>query len=165
MSQEKAKPEAKPKEVKKIAPNRFALAEFKRAIHYATVEPGTTIEQLEDPTYWSLVATSVKPYDHIEVVSDDGTLWANFLVLACDRTWLHIRLLQKVALETSDVSISRIKPTAAMRESYEIKHMPSSQWTVIRVSDPDKPVVSKDHQTRELAESWVREHIKTVAVT
>lgn len=147
-----------------LAPDRIGIADERRNIHYATVEIGTTIADLKDPAYWSLVSAKFRPYDRIEVIADDGTLWAEFLILACERTYARVYLLREHRLDTRDVSLTRDVPIVPqMRESYDIRYLASTKHTVIRLSD--QKAISENHPTRDAAEAWVREYTKTLSLT
>lgn len=160
----KVEPAKAPDRKIQLAPNRISLAETGRNIHYAKVEIGTTVNDMLDPAFWALTSAMFSPYDRIEVIADDGTMWAEFIVLACERTYARVKLMRHLPLDTKDIAFTReVATTPQMRESYEIKFFASRKWTVVRLSD-QKPI-SQDHLSRDAAEGWLREYTKTLAVT
>lgn len=128
--------------------------------HWAlTVVPGTSREMLIEPSYWSHVSYRLRPYDEITVRSDDGTLYARYLVLACDRLWARVEELEWKRLTSADVSMSQA--AAMARAGYEIKHMgPHLLWCVLRKSDQSR-IKSGEPSERD-AENWIRQHIRAV---
>jgi hypothetical protein len=90
------------REVSPAVPNRLQLAEHALQFHVYTAESGDYPEDFLKPEYWSLVATKFQPYDHIEVRADDGTYWAEFLVVSCDRTWARVHKLRDARLQVAN---------------------------------------------------------------
>jgi hypothetical protein len=84
------------KKVPQLNMNRMKSGEYVRNIWVVTVESGVTKEDLTDVSFWAHVARSFKPYDHIEVRTDDGAYYAEFLVLSCDRTWAKVHEIRYV---------------------------------------------------------------------
>jgi len=137
--------------------DRLRSAEFERIIHVATPGSGHGLEEMIDPAYWAHVGPKLKPYDRIEVRAEDGTYFAELLVLACDRTWAKVHVLNWWDLSTQDVAITE---AAAASSKFEIKHTPGLRWHVIRKSD--RQTMHKDCQTKAEAGSWLTEYLKTV---
>lgn len=137
-----------------ITPNRMRLAEFDRHEWVANAELGVTVEDIQDPGYWSHMAAQLKPYDHIEVRSEDGTWIAFLIVMGCDRTWAKVAIDRVLKLTTKDVSMSQ-----AQRHSTVWKG-PQHRFAVIRTSDSE--IVKSGFQTKQEADSWTLEHEKVM---
>lgn len=137
--------------------DRLRGAEFERNVHVAVPGPEDTIEDMLDPGYWAHVAPKFKPYDKIEVRAEDGTYYAEFLVLACDRAWAKVHVLSWHLLSSADIALTQ---AAAASSSFEVRFRPGPRWHVVRKAD--KQVMFKDGKTRDEAETWVREYIKTI---
>jgi hypothetical protein len=86
--------------------SRFQEAEFQTTTWVATVEQGTTMDQIQNPAFWSHISTSLRPYDKIQIRWDDGVAYAEFLVLSCDRSYAKVKELFHVELTTADVAMS-----------------------------------------------------------
>ncbi len=143
--------------VQQLNPARIKGAEYERTVWVVTVEKGTKLEHMQNPSFWSHVSNKLRPWDHIEVRSDDGTIYAEFLVLACDRTWAKVHKLRFESLTTSDVS-----QTQAAMEEFELEHRgPHLKWGVIRKSD--RAVLKENLQTKGEARTWLEEYRKTVS--
>lgn len=140
-----------------LTADRLKGAEFERVIHTAHPALGHTLEHMLQPAYWAHVAPKLKPWNRIEVHAEDGTYYGELLVLACDRTWARMHVLQWHNLSTQDVSLTEALQAEA---GYEVKFTPNSRWCVIRKSD--RQLMHKDAQTSDDAKTWLREHLKVV---
>lgn len=137
-----------------LGAERLKGAEFERIIYVATPGHGASIDSLMRPECWSAVAPKLRPWDHIEVRAEDGSYYAELLVLACDRAWAKVHILKYDALSTPDVSLTQI------HSAYEIKHTPNLRWHIVRKSD--RHIVKDSMQLRTDAEAALREHLRTV---
>lgn len=82
----------------------FKLAEFTREHWCVTAPHGTTVQDMLKPEVWANVARRLKPWSIIEVRAEDGSFFAQLVVLAAERTWAKCAVLFEVKLTTSDVS-------------------------------------------------------------
>lgn len=140
-----------------LTADRLKGAEFDRIVHTANPPAGHTLEHMLSPAYWAHVAPKLRPWDKVEIRAEDGTYFAEFLVLACDRTWAKMHVLRWDDLTTQDVSLSAAQPAAS---AYEVKHNPTLHWHVVRKAD--RQLMHRDAQTAEDAQTWLREHLKVV---
>lgn len=125
-----------------LMPNRFEVWDFMRTTFVAVAEQGVTREQLLSPDYWSHVAARAKPWDKIEVLSDDGTFYGEYLVLSCGRNWLKLRELMYLSLTSNDVSQTQAKAldTGVTSQNDDPEFVvkwrgPVLKWSIIRSSD------------------------------
>ena len=150
--------EAMPSEYRKVEqlnPTRMKEADFERQTYFAKAHENTRPEDLLSRSYWSHVATRLKPWDKVEVVADDGTWWAEFLVLEAGRTWAKVEMLRHKSLTSSDVSESQ----ATAMLPYEVVHRGTdSKWSVIRKSD--RAVMHEGEETQGGAIDWLNERLK-----
>ncbi len=149
-----APPAAKEKRhVRQIEIGRWRQAESERTVYVITAFENTEPEDLLQPDYWAHIANKLSPWDHVEARADDGSWWAEYLVLAVDRAWARMAMLRKVSLSTADVSLSQ-------SNAFEVRHRgPASKWSVVRLSD--KAVLFEGGQQRTDAESWLLNHQKS----
>lgn len=116
-----------------LNPARMTPAEFGRTVYVVTAEPETTKEDLLKPEYWAHVANKLRPWDRLEVRSDDGTFFAELLVLESSRVWARVHLLQHITLTSADVA-----QTQARNQDYEVRFRgPVLKWCAIRLSDAE----------------------------
>lgn len=140
---------AKPEKVFKIHESRFALAESKRNVWFATPVEGTPFGELLQPAYWSHIARRLRPGDLIEVVPDENTYKAFLVVLDAGQNWAKVALDRKV-----DLSPPASVAAGDINKEYAVEWKgPHWKHAVIRVSD--KQVVEKGFNTRDEAGRWI----------
>ena len=136
---------------------RFKGAEYVRVIHHAAPFDNTIPEDLLVPDYWAHVADRMKQYDRVEALANDGTWWAEYIVVACGRAYAQLRLLRKASLDPVTLN----KELSQALRAYEVCHRgPHSQWSVIRLSD--NQVVHEGSQTESGANTWLTNHLKAM---
>ena len=138
-----------------LNPTRFQAAEYARQDWVVNVEDGTTINDVLDPAYWAHVSAQMKPYDRIEARLESGEWLLELLVLSADRNWARVHVLQKYDL----VATEQVAPPA---QKYIVKWRgPQHKHSVVRISDGE--VISKDHDTAEIAAQWLRNYEQVTA--
>lgn len=138
-----------------LNPARLAQGEYVRTVHVATAEQGTAEEDLINPAYWAHVASKMRPWDRIEVRSDDGTFYAELLVLDSSRTWARVKLLKFLPLTSADVSQTQAD------DEYEIKFRgPVLRWSVVRRLD--NAVIKEAMQNKDEAAAFLAQYQRTV---
>lgn len=152
---EKPKLEEKPRAVGMAAPQRVQTAEHGRNVHLFTAENGEHPEDFLRDDFWGLVSMQkgFQPYDHIEIRTDDGTFWGEYLILACDRTWAKLHPLREVRLPSANAR--QVNP------EYKVEHKGAHRkYCVIRVKDSS--VVHEGEQERMGAERWLEGYLRTI---
>ena len=160
----------KPAVQPQLDPGTFHLAEHQREVYTFTAENDHTRKQMLDPTYWSHVAARLRPYTEIIARRHDGTLYARFLVLASERTWARVFVLEWQDLTTRDVSLSQADakaqqaPPGAPDSKYEVKHCgPHFLWCVVQ-KDTKPPVYLFKNMTEKIhAITALEEHLRVTA--
>lgn len=143
------------RKVQELNPSRMKECEFERTTYVATAHEQTQPEDLLEPEYWSHVAEKLKPWDKIEARADDGSWYAEYLVLDTSCRWARLALLAKYDLTTSDVSLSQ-----AARDEYKIEWKgPARKFCVIRNSD--NAMVHEGEQTKVGAHQWLINRLKS----
>ncbi len=156
------KPEAQPAEEpeRKMAPlsgARLRLAESMRVVYTATAPVGTLLEDILNPAWWATYSARLKPWDKVEVRVEDGSWYAEVMVLDSSRAWTKVHLMGHVNLTTGDISMVQQERMAAMASviaAHEITYRGSAGWSVIRKSD--RAVVHENAASREDAQGWLR---------
>ena len=139
-----------------VIPNgRIKLAEYERQDWIANIEYGTTPEDVVRPSYWALVASQMKPYDHIEARAEDGSWIAYLIVTGCDRVWARVAVDRIIKLTTQDVALSQ-------QVSHEVVWKgPQHKFSVIRLSDQER--IKDGFQSKDDASTWLKEYERTVS--
>lgn len=153
---------AEEKSNRTVVPGRKKTAESARNFWVVTVEQGTKREDLKRPEFWSLVSADFRPYDRIEVRCDDGTFFAEFVVLSCDRTWARVHELIYCLLGTQDVSLSEAAILEA-RGRYKVEWRgPHLKFCVERKDGENIARVQQELPDKVAATVWLENHLKTV---
>lgn len=136
-----------------LSPNRMQMAEFGRNIHLVTAESSEHPDDFLQPEFWAHVAKNFAPFDHIELRTDDGQYWAEFLVLSCDQQWAKVELLREVKLpEVAE---------AVADERFAVKWKgPHLKWCVIRASDSS--IVHEGDPDKATAQGWMESYVRTI---
>lgn len=139
---------------RKLSGPRMKEESFIRTTYVATPEHGVSVDDLQCPEYWAHVAPQLKPGDLVHVFPEDGTFWAEVLVLAVSRAAAKVKLLREYKLTSN---------AQAPEEDaeYRLKFAgPHAKWRVERVSDSE---VMKDGMTKDEAQKYLDSHVKAMA--
>lgn len=139
-----------------IDSNRFRLAEFERQVWIANIEYGVTLDDIQVPGFWAMMASQLRPYDHIEARAEDGSWIAYLIVTGSDRTWARVVVDRVIKLTSADVS-----QTQAARHEVAWKG-PQHKYAVIRTADSE--MVRAGFGSKEDANTWLREHERITTV-
>jgi len=144
--------------------NRLGLVEHEQIMYVATVEQGTTREDILNPMFWAHVAPKLRPYTEITVRCDDGTLYAKLLVTQAERTWARVHVLAWHDLTTQDVAKSKKDPVKVDEDRYKVTQRgPVLKWCVMdTATNPPTPIREKE-ATRLDAITWLDGFLKTTA--
>lgn len=135
--------------------NRMKRAETFRTLFAVNAQPGTTRKDLLKPDYWAHVAAGVSPLDRFEVRADDGSFFAEYLVISCDRTWVKVKEL--TFIELNDLGKEDEDKTELI---YKFRG-PQYKHSVVRVSD--NMVMAEKLPTKDDALLWIAQHNKSKA--
>ena len=130
----------------KLLQNRIKPAEYIRTVWSAQPEPGTTLEEMLLPEYWSNVAKTFKTGDRIEITAADGAWFAELFVRSAGDKEARVFTMRHLVLNTP------AEKSAA--SPYDVRHRGGAGWSVVRLSD--KAVLFEGGKTREDAENWVK---------
>ena len=126
-----------------------------RQRHMVWVPPGTVLEQVCDPAFWSNVTKRLNRADLIEVMPDDMAWRAVLIVRAVGRLEAVVQVVQFDPLGASDGAVPD-------RSLYEVRFInPDRKWGVFMRSTNE--LVRDEFQVREHAERYVVNHSKVMA--
>lgn len=144
--------------MKIIAP-RFKLAEYCRTVYQATPEPGTTLEDLLEPGYWTHVAANLRKGDRIEAVLEDGTYFAEFYVKHANKIEAHVTLMREVQLTRAKQADKEPDPDKMFPE-HSIRFA-GGKWRILRKED--KKILKGELKSKPEAILWLQEYLKDIA--
>lgn len=147
------------KTVKPSAPlklARFAEADGVRRAWAVTPETGVTQEDILRPEFWAHVWEKLRPLDRIEVRAEDGSFWAELLVVDRRRAWVRVKMIHYVPIGT-------LAPTDVIdMDELSIRYMgPHWKWAVVRKKDSE--MVIKGFSDKLAAHQAAAEYQKAVA--
>lgn len=139
---------------------RLQLAEHARNVHVASIEPGLTLEDVQDPAFFAHVAKRMRECDHIEVRTDDKAWFAELFVVEVGQMFVKTALLRYVELSGGAKVKSADKPTqsdAAPAAGFAtVWKGPHKRFCVVRESD--KAIVHENAATKEDGDAWIAQH-------
>lgn len=133
-----------------VSAARFSLFEQVNQSWRVTAEVGTTLEEIQKPDYWSFIAASLRPWDMIGVAAEDGTWYADVMVVRCSRVAAVVDV--KFHRDYSETPAKDI-------EGYKIQHRgPHKKWSVVKTDT--KQVLVEGLETEAEAMSHLANHLK-----
>lgn len=151
--------EPKATKVSKLAPTRLQEDGYHRTCWVATVEAGTTMDDLLRPSFWTNLCgpgNRLRRMDRISILIDDESFYAELLVLAVGVGFAKMAKLLQVDIDTAG--------TAQDAEELPVFAKwggPHLKWTVVRKSDRER--IKDQLESREIAEQWARDHSRAMA--
>lgn len=145
----------------KLHASRFKSAELTRLIYSAVPEAGMPFEDLLKPECWAHVAQLLRPGYRVEVLAEDGSYFAELLVVSAGRLWAKVAVLRKVDLSAVDSEPANAANDAATSVMWSGPH---SKFRVMRQNaGGGKDVLRDGFETREEATAWMADHLKALA--
>lgn len=135
----------------KVTADRVTLAEHSRQIHRIKPEVGTNLKDMLVSEYWAHVAAKFHTGDKLEIFAEDGSWYAELLVVSCSR--IHAKVL--VLLE-KQIDVQVPTKQKSVEPFYHAYRGASAKHSVLRTSD--KAVVKEGFESREAAIGWLAEH-------
>lgn len=156
-----AKPEAKA-QLRQLSPAKLKRAEFERQTYRIYPEYPTALEDVLKPEYWSHVGKTLRHYDKIEVVFEDGSVYAELLVMDCGPQWAKVAILSLIDLREAKADAETVRESQEVSKApYKVEWKgPNMKWTVIRSADGEKLKV--ECQSKEDAAKWLDGYLKTL---
>ena len=137
-----------------LDPTRFSLNEHANQDWTLTVEEGTQLNDVLNPSFLANVAGQLRPYDHIRVRVDTGEWYAELLVVTCGRVWAKTVMLYSVDL----VNKAQEDLEAESFDEYFVQYRgPHLRFCVIRKSD--KEPVKERLETKVEALGWISNYV------
>lgn len=133
---------------KQVKISQIKPAEFVRNVFAVVVSPEVRAEDLADPAAWMHVAGKLRPRDRVEVTSEDGAWFAEFMILSAGPTWARVAELRYVDFAAE---VSNPEP---LPDEFIVKWgNPNTKFRVIR--GKDKVVVKDGFPDADAARAWI----------
>lgn len=120
---------------------------------------GTSLDDLTRPEFWAGCTNKLRrrPGDaptEITVSAEDGSFWAEMVVIDCGATWAKCRF--KYAPLVLDAT-----PTDQISYAGHTISFAAGSWRAVR--DADHQMVSDGHATAQSALGWLEDHVRSLA--
>lgn len=139
--------------------DRIKPAEYVRNVFAVVLPQGTKFEDVKDPAFWAHTASKLHPTDRIEVLDEEGTFFAELLVVACARNWAKVSVLRFHEL-TESIPDAKQQTSDAMKEErakYKVDWQQGTKARVIRLSD--KQTLVDNLPSKADAEKWLTTYL------
>lgn len=138
-----------------LAPNRLALAEYKRNIHRVTVDAGTKFSEVLTPEFWVHAAKGLRKGDKIEIVAADNAYYGELLVLSTQDKGALVRQISYINFDEKAV-VAASKPEVK-KPDFVVQYKGSSaKYCVLRTADNE--LIKQGCDTKEQAAEWLEQY-------
>jgi hypothetical protein len=138
-----------------LLPGRLKEASYHRTIYCATLEHGTTPEELTEPAYWAHCAHFLRSGDRIEAMPESNEWYAEFMVVETGKLFARLVPMRLVHLTPAE-------RTKASKESvdadFAVQWKGGAKWCVIRTHD--SAILYRDLSSKVAAEAALADHTK-----
>lgn len=143
-----------------LNPAGAQLADHARNIWAVTATYGMTREDIENPGFWAHHAVRMRTKDKIEVHAEDGSFYAEYIVVNADRTWAKI--VNTVYLNLAEAAVISGEQAKGISEGYEIKFRGPRKWSVIRKADHS--ILQEGMHSDADAKQWLAVHLNAQGI-
>lgn len=139
----------------KLQPGKMEEAEYVQQQWIVNAEPGHTLRDVMEPTYWFHVARDIKPYAHIEVRDGEGKWIAFLIVINSGTNWASCVLDRQI-----DLAATAEEPPEAQLFSVKWRG-PQAKFGVLR--NADGKVLQDGFPDKASAYAWgaMNDHMMT----
>lgn len=143
----------------KILAAQMKQSEFHRTCWSVTPDAGAKLEEVLAPHYWAHVNKMLRVRDHIEVMPNDQSWYAELIVRSVGPAGPVLAILNHVEFTVKEApKVKKAEKVEAESDGpYVVKFGGADKWRVIRKVDNE--VMSKGHANREEAEAWVAQNL------
>lgn len=129
----------------KITAAALHPAEYARTVYMVRVENHVLVADLLKPAFWTHVAAQLKKLDRVEVVPEDGSWYAEFMVLSVSANTARVVPLRVIQVDGTPISAI---------EDYYVKW--GNAGTKFRVHrKADKAIMASGFDTSEDAQAHI----------
>lgn len=143
--------------IKRILPMHLKGVEFVSRDMSAMIDPGTTLEEITHPEYWTHAEGRLRDWGLIHCRWMDKTRYVLLMVIESSRTWAKVRVIHDVQFEApaSDPTVADEPPEFA---GYKIHFIPNQGFRVIHKQTNN--IITHGLSTKSEAETFLRNYIE-----
>jgi hypothetical protein len=132
---------------------QFQLLHHAHNTHCAVVDQYMTVEQLQDPKFWSFVASAMKHMDRIQVTAKDGSMIAFGLVVFAQGSIIKVKFYEHFDLEL-------VKQPEIKMQGFIIRLIgPASGWEIIDERSGEQ-LKGEGLENQGAAIKYLQDHLK-----
>lgn len=147
----------KPEKVAPLNQTRLKESGFVRNVWSVTPPAGEPFKNLASPEYWCHIGAMLKPGDRIDAMPEDGTWFAELLVLSSARLWAKVHVLSHHDLQGAKEDMPLTDD-----ENHTVSWKgPIAKFAVIRKSD--STIIKEGFSTKLDGYQWLEGHLKSLA--
>lgn len=129
-----------------------------QAEYTAIISSDTPFSEVENPMFWTNIAKKLRQGDIIRILAEDISYYAEAIVVSVSPQWAKIKFIR----EKVDLVEEKSDDLPDVYNGYEVKWRgPNGGFSVIK--KPDNTVLFEKAQTKEDAQRWLDNHIKTIS--
>lgn len=138
--------------VYKLLGHLIQQADVARNLWRVVPKNGTPLEALLEPVYWTHVAQHLRRGDKIEAFAEDGSYYAEYLVVNSAKQWAKVAPLKVVNF---------VQRNRVQKPDYQVVFKGNQAlWCVIRTKDNE--ILQDKITSEELAQDWLEDHMKAI---
>jgi hypothetical protein len=132
----------------KLTADRIKGADYLRQLYRVNVPSGVTLQDTLEGPFWAHVAAKFTVGDKLELFAEDGTWYAELIVLVSSQVHAKVGVLTFKEFSAQKVKAKDTDPLFAI----EWKG-PNRKFAISRISD--KAVIKEGFSDREGADDWL----------
>lgn len=144
-----------------LPPNRLQLAEHYIKSYAVVLPEAVSLDDALKPEYWAHVGPKLKQHDIVRLIPEDGSYFAEAIVLAAGKGYARLKVLRHEVLFGNDNAEADSVAAPALVELYVKWQGPHAKWAVIRKSDSEK--LRDGFSDKGEAERWMGDHLRSLA--
>lgn len=142
--------------IKILGPDfKILHVDYRRRFCRAIIKKEHTQEDILRPHYWSNVSVNLAPYDTIEVIWEDGSLYGELLVLRTERGWAS------VAFKYTPMKLEYTEESETPNDEFEVKLRGPRGWSVVRKADGQ--VIKENLPSKSSAHIELEDHVRKIS--
>lgn len=146
--------------VPKLHATGLGFAIHKRNEFFCRPHAGVTIEDVKNPQFWAHVAYNLRIGDRITAYAEDGTWYAELLVVASEQTLASVAVLNSIDLTVE--AKQRQERLDELAKGYDVEWRgPAHKWCVI--NKVKNEMVDKGFTAKADAYSALSDHLRKFA--
>lgn len=139
-----------------LSPTRFQNADHYCTAYAVVLPADQSLDDALNPEFWAHVASKLRQHDTIRIIPEDGSYFAELLVINADRAYAKVKLLRHIPLDEPAAD-----SVAALIDLFVKWDGPHNKFAVVRKSDGEKLKVGFVEKVE--AQRWLDDHLGSLS--